>query len=91
MVMIFTNNGYIISIMHGAKEGNVSEAEYLAIMDKLNQKPTPPSGYDYRLTVDLEWEIYELPKETDEYIEDEIDEATEADYQNELRRLGVEV
>lgn len=29
--------------------------------------------------------------ETDELIEGEADEVTEADYQNELRRLGVEV
>ena len=57
-------------------------------MDKVNQKPTPPDGYDYRLTVDLEWEMFELPKETDE---PETDEATETDYQNELRRLGVKV
>lgn len=88
MVKVFTNNGYIISIMHGATEGNISDAEYQAIMDKVNRKPTPPDGYDYRLTVDLEWEMFELPKETDE---PEPDEATEADYQNELRRLGVEV
>ena len=88
MVKVFTNDGYIISIMHGAKESNISDAEYQAIMDKVNRKPTPPDGYDYRLTVDLEWEMFELPKETDE---PETDEATETDYQNELRRLGVEI
>ena len=86
MVKVFTNDGYIISIMHGAKEGNVSEAEYLAIMDKMNRKPTPPDGYDYRLTVDLEWEMFELPKETDE---PETDEATETDYLASLAELGV--
>ena len=88
MVKVFINNGYIISIMRGADVGNISDAEYQAIMDKVNRKPTPPDGYDYRLTVDLEWEMFELPKETDE---PEPDEATETDYQNELRRLGVEV
>ena len=88
MVKVFTNDGYIVSIMHGAKEGNISYAEYQAIMDKVDQKPTPPDGYDYRLTVDLEWGMFELPKETDE---PETDEATETDYQNELRRLGVEI
>ena len=88
MVKVFTNDGYIVSIMYGSKEGNISDAEYQAIMDKVNRKPTPPDGYDYRLTVDLEWEMFELPKETDEL---EPDEATKTDYQNELRRLGVEV
>ena len=75
MVKVFINNGYIISIMHGADVGNISDAEYQAIMDKVNRKPTPPDGYDYRLTVDLEWEMFELPKETDE---PETDGATEA-------------
>lgn len=88
MVKVFINDGYIVSIMHGAKEGNISDAEYQAIMDKVSQKPTPPDGCDYRLTVDLEWEMFELPKETDE---PETDEATETDYLNELRRLGVDV
>lgn len=58
---VFTNNGYIVSIMHGAKEGNVSEAEYLKIMEAIRNKPAPPAGYDYRLTTGLEWELYELP------------------------------
>ena len=61
MVKVFTNAGYIVSIMHGAKEGNISDAEYQAIMDKVNRKPTPPDGYDYRLTTSLEWELYERP------------------------------
>ena len=55
-------------------------------MDKVNRKPTPPDGYDYRLTVDLEWEMFELPKETDE---PETDEATETDYIAALAELGV--
>lgn len=87
MVKVFTNDGYIISIMRGAKESNISDAEYQAIMDKMNRKPTPPVGYDYRLTVDLEWEMFELPKETDE---PETDEATETDYLASLAELGVE-
>ena len=66
MVKVFINNGYIISIMHGAKESNISDAEYQGIMDKVNRKPTPQDGYDYRLTVDLEWELFKLPMETDD-------------------------
>ena len=60
--------------MRGADVGNISDAEYQVIMDKVNRKPTPADGYDYRLTVDLEWEMFELPKETDE-------PETEADYE----------
>ena len=86
MVKVFTNDGYIVSIMQGAKEGNISDAEYQAVMDKVNRKPTPPDGYDYRLTVGLEWEMFELPKETDE---PETDEATETDYIAALAELGV--
>ena len=86
MVKVFINNGYIISIMRGADVGNISDAEYQAIMDKVNRKPTPPDGYDYRLTVDLEWEMFELPKETDE---PETDEATGTDYIAALAELGV--
>ena len=82
MVKVFINNGYIISIMHGADEGNISDAEYQVVMDKVSRKPTPPDGYDYRLTVDLEWEMFELPKETDE-------PETEADYEAALTEPGV--
>ena len=82
MVKVFINNGYIISIMHGAEEGNISDAEYQVIMDRVNRKPTPPDGYDYRLTVDLEWEMFELPGVTDE-------PETEADYKAALAEAGV--
>ena len=79
MVKVFINNGYIISIMHGADVGNISDAEYQTIMDKVNRKPTPPDGYDYHLTVDLEWEMFELPKETDEPENDKATKATLAE------------
>ena len=84
---VFTNNGYIVSIMHGATDGNITEAEHQAIMAAIQAKPTAPEGFDYQLTTDLNWELYELPvpeKEEDE-------EATEADYQTALREMGVAV
>ena len=87
MVKVFTDNGYIVSIMHGAKEGNISKAEYQAIMDKVNRKPTPPVGYDYRLTIDLEWELYEIPVAE----EDDDEEATAEDYKASLVEMGVDV
>ena len=82
MVKVFINNGYIISIMHDADKSNISDAKYQVIMDTVNRKPTPPDGYDYRLTVDLEWEMFELPEVTDE-------PETEADYKAALAEPGV--
>ena len=84
---VFTNNGYIVSILHDAKDGNITEAEYQAIVDAVNHKPIAPNGFDYRLTIELEWELYELPVVDEE--EDE--EATAEDYENALAEMGVEV
>ena len=65
MYRVFTNNGYIISIVHDAN-GNVTEEEYLKIKEVLDNRSTPPDGYDYRLTESLEWELYELPPVVDD-------------------------
>ena len=62
---IFTNGGYIVSVLHNAENGNITEEEYLQIMDAIQNKPTALEGYDYRLTVGLEWELYQLPKAQD--------------------------
>lgn len=62
---MFTNDDYIVSVLHNAENGNITEEEYLQIMDAIESKPTAPDGYDYRLTVDLEWELYELPEAQD--------------------------
>lgn len=39
----------------------ITETEYDNILQIIRSKPTAPDGYDYRLTEDLEWELYELP------------------------------
>ena len=75
---IMTNKYY----WHGAE---ITEAEYNHIKSIIDNRPTAPDGYGYRLTDSLEWELYELP------IEEEIVEATETDYQNALRDMGVQV
>lgn len=83
MPNIFTNNGYIVSIVH---DGGTAEA-YPHIEEALRARPTAPVGYDYRLTTSLEWELYRLP----EPVSDDADaEATEADYLASLAELGVE-
>ena len=56
-------NGYIISIVKGIKDGNITEQEYSQIVDKIQKKPIAPIGYEYRLRNDLIWELRELPAE----------------------------
>ena len=78
-------DGYIISVQTNAPAGtgNCTEEEYQAILETIKNVPKPPDGYEYKLTEGLEWELCELPK-----IEEE---ATEEDYQEALREMGVEV
>ena len=82
MPRIFTNNGYIVSIVH---DGGTTE-EYPHIEEALRARPTAPVGYDYRLREDLTWELYQLPEPEPEADE----EATEADYLASLAELGVD-
>ena len=82
MVKVFTNDGYIVSIVH---DGGTAEA-YPHIEEALRARPTAPVGYDYRLTTSLEWELYRLPEP--EWEDDET--ATESDYLASLAELGVE-
>lgn len=51
---------------HNGKE--ITESEYNHILSIIRNKPTAPDGYGYRLTDGLEWELYELPVETDEEV-----------------------
>lgn len=44
----------------------ITEAEYNRIKDILHNRPTAPEGYGYRLSADLEWEMYELPPVEDD-------------------------
>jgi hypothetical protein len=39
----------------------VTAEEYAAILEMLRNPPAAPEGYGYRLTVDLRWELEELP------------------------------
>ena len=49
------------------KDGvEIIEAEYQEIMNIIRNKPIAPEGFDYRLTNELTWELFEI-----EYIEDE--------------------
>lgn len=62
----------------------ITGEKYEEILNMIRNKPTAPDGYEYRLTNNLEWELYELPAE-----EQEDEEATVEDYQAALAELGV--
>lgn len=80
-----TENGYISMFGEGKGGIDISKAEYESLKSVMSKRPSAQKGYDYRLKEDLTWELYELPVEEIEA------EATEADYQNALREMGVEV
>lgn len=80
--MIVSKNNYGGFFRDGVE---ITEAEYNRIKAIIDNRPTAPSGYGYRLTAELEWELYELP------IEETEEEATVEDYQAALAEMGVEV
>ena len=41
----------------------ITETKYNEILSMLRNRPTAPDGFDYRLTKELEWELYEAPVE----------------------------
>lgn len=64
-------DGYVsaISLLIGEE---ITEPEYNTIMQKIQNKPTDPEGYTYKLRADnLEWELVELPPIEPEPLTDE--------------------
>lgn len=70
----YINDNYIIGVGTGAGTGSeITEDEYNEILDKINNRPTAPEGFTYRLTTALQWELVELPPiENNEEFEDEM-------------------
>lgn len=62
----------------------ITAEQYDEILTMLRNRPTAPEGYGYRLTDDLQWELYELPP-----AEEVEEDATEEDYLAALAELGV--
>ena len=58
----YISDKYIIGVGTGAGSEEISEQEYNAILDKINNRPEAPEGYSYRLTTTMEWELCEVPK-----------------------------
>lgn len=56
-------NGYVVSYGKSEKTilHEITETEYNEIRKIIQNRPTAPEGYAYRLTEYLEWELYELP------------------------------
>lgn len=58
----YINDNYIVGVGTGGDIGSeITEDEYNKILDKINNRPTAPEGFTYRLTTALEWELVELP------------------------------
>ena len=61
-------DGYIVAYQSQGDD----DKDYQEAIKVMESRPTPPSGYDYRLRADdLQWELYELPSEEGEGYESE--------------------
>ena len=58
----YINDKFIIGVGIGSGGEEITEQEYNALLDKINNRPEAPEGYSYRLTTDMEWEVCEVPK-----------------------------
>lgn len=67
----YEKDGYILCLGIGDE---ITEDEYNTILDKINNRPTAPEGFTYRLTTALKWELCKLPPtvENNEEFEDEV-------------------
>lgn len=78
-------DGYILAVGTGILGEEITESEYNDLLSIIHNRPTPPTGFDYKLKADtLTWELVELPEPSSED-----DEATESDYIEALNDLGV--
>ena len=58
----YINDRYIIGVGIGTDGEEITEQEYNALLDKINNRPEAPEGHSYRLTTAMEWELCEVPK-----------------------------
>lgn len=57
------DDGYILSVQIGGGGTPITDEEYSAIIEAINNCPEAPEGYAYRLKTDLSWELYKIPPE----------------------------
>lgn len=80
-------DGSLVSVSTGTGGTEITESEYNELLSIIHNRPTPQTGFDYKLKADtLEWELVELPP-----VEEPDTEATESDYIDALQDLGVDV
>ncbi len=77
--------GYIVSIVAGVSQGNLTEEAYRQIREILAARPEAPAGFFYRLKEDRTWELWPLPPAAEE----EEEPAAMEDYVAALAELGV--
>lgn len=66
------SDSYVVCVGHGTIGTGITESEYNTIMQKIQNKPTDPEGYTYKLRADtLEWELAKLPPIEPEPLTDE--------------------
>lgn len=63
MFYMIVNDGIIKAVGNMTSQmQEIDSATYQNISELLNNKPVPPDKkHDYRLTVELEWELFEIP------------------------------
>lgn len=82
MYQAIKENGYIVGIVSGVSDGNITEAEYNGIMSIIESRPTAPDGYVYMLKEDKTWELVLQPE-----VPQEDEEASVEDYEAAVDRL----
>jgi len=67
---------YITAIGTGIGDVEITQEEYENILSIIRDRPTPETGYTYKLRTDLTWELVEAPVEP---VDDEISDAEALD------------
>lgn len=62
---------YVASHVKIPTAEEISKEEYDHIKSIIDNRPIAPNGFAYRLTAELEWELYEVPIEEPEMSETE--------------------
>lgn len=54
-------NGNLFSVSTGFGDLEITEGEYNALLDRIQNKPDAPDGYEYRINENGEYVLVELP------------------------------
>lgn len=89
-----TKDGYLLTAAYGGGTHGeeVTEEQYNEIIYAIQNRPTPQSGYDYRLRTDLTWELVELPPAPAEptvYTQTSLEAMTNAELEQILYGYGI--